>query len=145
MQSLVLVILLGFLGGIAVGVQAPLASLISQRLGLLESIFILHLGGALCAAAPLIFIGGGQLSAWQRVPWYALGAGAFGLVVIGAVSAAIPRVGASATTILIVAGQLVVGVLIDHFGFFDTLVRPLDLLRVAGLALVLTGAWLVIR
>ena len=145
MQSLVLVILLGFLGGIAVGIQAPLASLMSQRLGLLESVFILHLGGTLCAALPLIVIGGGKLSAWQRVPWYALGAGALGLVVIGAVSTAIPRVGASATIILIVAGQLVVGVLIDHFGFFDTLVRPLDLLRVAGLALVLAGAWLVIR
>ena len=47
MQSLVLVILLGLLGGIAVGIQAPLASLISQRLGVLESIFIVQLGGAL--------------------------------------------------------------------------------------------------
>jgi transporter family-2 protein len=145
MQSLVLVIVLGLLGGIAVGIQAPLASLMSQRLGLLESVFILHLGGTLCAAAPLIFLGGGQLSAWQRVPWYALGAGALGLVVVGAVSTAMPRVGASATIILIVAGQLVVGVLIDHFGVFDTLVRPLDLLRAAGLALVLIGAWLVVR
>jgi uncharacterized membrane protein YdcZ (DUF606 family) len=36
-------------------------------------------------------------------------------------------------------------VLIDQFGVFDILVRPLDLLRVAGLALVLLGAWLVIR
>ena len=145
MQSLVLIILLALLGGIAVGIQSPLASLMSQRLGLLESILIINLGGALCAGVPLILMGGGQLSAWQRIPWYGLGAGAFGLVVIGAVSAAIPRVGASATIILIVAGQLIVGVLIDQFGVFDTLVRPLDLLRVAGLVLVLLGAWLVIR
>jgi transporter family-2 protein len=145
MQSLVLVILLGILGGIAVGMQAPLASLMSQRLGLLESIFIVNLGGLLCAGFPLVFIRGGQLLALQRVPWYALAAGALGPVVIGAVSVAIPRVGASATIILIVAGQLVVGVLIDQFGFLDTLVRPLGLLRVAGLALVLLGAWLVIR
>jgi bacterial/archaeal transporter family-2 protein len=145
MQSLVLVILLGLLGGIAVGIQSPLASLMSQRLGLLESVLIINLGGVLCAGVPLILMGGGQLPAWQRVPWYALGAGVFGLVVIGAVSAAIPRVGASATIILIVAGQLVVGVLIDQFGIFNTLVRPLDLFRVAGLALVLLGAWLVIR
>lgn len=145
MQSFVLVILLALLGGIAVGIQSPLASLISQRLGLLESVFIIHLGGALCAAVPLILMRGGQLSAWQRVPWYAMGAGVFGLVVIGAVSAAMPRVGASATIILIVTGQLIVGVLIDQFGLFNTLVRPLDLLRVAGLAIVLLGAWLVIR
>jgi transporter family-2 protein len=145
MQSLVLVILFGILGGIAVGLQAPLASLMSQRLGLLESVCIVNLGGLLCAGLPLIFSGGGQLSTWQRVPWYALAAGALGPVVIGAVSAAIPRVGASATIILIVAGQLAVGVLIDQFGAFDTLVRPIDPLRVTGLALVLIGAWLVIR
>jgi transporter family-2 protein len=63
MQSLVPIILLGLLGGIAVGIQSPLASLISQRLGLLESVFIVHLGGALCAGLPLIFKGGGQLPA----------------------------------------------------------------------------------
>jgi bacterial/archaeal transporter family-2 protein len=67
------------------------------------------------------------------------------LHVIGAVSAAMPRIGASATIILIVAGQLIVGVLIDQFGLLGTLVRPLDLFRVAGLALVLLGAWLVMR
>jgi transporter family-2 protein len=144
-QSLIFVILLGLLGGIAVGVQSPLASLISQRLGLLESIFILHLGGMLCAAIPLLLIGGGNLMAWQRVPWYALGAGALGLLIVGAVSVTIPRVGASATTVLVLAGQLIVGVLIDRFGLLDTLARPLDLPRVAGLALVLLGAWLVVR
>jgi hypothetical protein len=63
----------------------------------------------------------------------------------GAVRTAILCVEASATTILAVAGQLLVGVLIDHFGFFDTFVRPFDLLRAAGLVLVLIGAWLVIR
>ena len=49
MQSFVLVILFGLLGGIAVGLQAPLASLMSQRLGLMESVFIVNLGGASAA------------------------------------------------------------------------------------------------
>jgi uncharacterized membrane protein YdcZ (DUF606 family) len=49
------------------------------------------------------------------------------------------------SAILIVTGQLLVGVLIDHFGVFDRFVRPLDLLRVGGLVLALLGTWLVIR
>lgn len=145
MQSLILVILVGILGGIAVGVQSPLANLISQRLGTLESIFILHIGGALLAAIPLLLLGGGQLRAWERVPWYALGAGAFGLVIVGAVSTTIPRVGATATIILVLLGQLIVGVVIDQLGAFGTHIRSFDLLRAAGLGLVLLGAWLVIR
>ena len=145
MQSLAVVIVIGLVGGLAVGVQSPLASLISQRLGPLESIFIVHLGGALAAALPLMVRGGGQLGAWARVPWYALTAGVFGLVVIGAISVTIPRLGASATIVLVVLGQLVVGVFIDHFGFLGAAVRPIDLLRLAGLGLVILGAWFVVR
>ncbi|MBC8075882.1 MAG: DMT family transporter [Chloroflexales bacterium] len=144
-QSLVVVIVIGVLGGLAVGVQSPLASIISQRLGPLESVFIVHLGGALAAALPLLVRGGGQLGAWTRVPWYALGAGVLGVIVIGAVSIAIPRLGATATIILVVVGQLLVGILIDQWGLLGTAVRPIDLLRIAGIGLVVLGAWCVIR
>ena len=49
MESILLIILIGLAGGVAVGLQSPLASMLSQRLGVLESIFIVHLGGALAA------------------------------------------------------------------------------------------------
>lgn len=145
MQSLVVVILIGVLGGLAVGVQSPLASMISQHLGPLESVFIVHLGGALAAALPLLVRGGGQLGAWARVPWYALAAGVFGVVVISAVSVTIPRLGATTTIILVVLGQLLVGLLVDQLGLLGAAVRPIDLLRLAGIGLVILGAWCVMR
>ena len=46
MQALILIILVGLAGGVAVGLQSPLASIISQRIGVMESIFIVHAGGA---------------------------------------------------------------------------------------------------
>ena len=61
MESLIVIILLGLAGGIAVGIQAPLSSMISQRLGVMESIFIVHFGGALIALIPLLIYGGGKL------------------------------------------------------------------------------------
>ena len=33
-------------GGVAVALQGPLTSMMSQRVGTLESVFIVHLGGA---------------------------------------------------------------------------------------------------
>ena len=84
MPSLVLIIVIGLLGGIAIGLQAPLASAISQRLGALESIFIVHLGGALAAGLALAFAGGGRLGQWQAMPPVALLAGLLGVVCIGA-------------------------------------------------------------
>jgi transporter family-2 protein len=145
MESIILIILVGLAGGIAVGLQSPLASMISQRLGVFESIFIVHIGGALAALLPLLFIGGGKLGNWRSVPWYTLGAGIFGLVVIGAISYMIPRVGVAASIITLVAGQLLVGTILDHFGLLGAAQRSLDVTRAIGLVVVLAGVWLTVK
>ncbi len=111
MQSIIVIILIGLAGGIAVGIQAPLSSMISQRLGILESVFIIHIGGAFFALIPLLIYGGGKLGNWRTVPWYALCAGAFGLVVIFSMSYMIPRVGVATALIILLSGQLLIGTL----------------------------------
>ena len=145
MESILLIILVGLAGGVAVGLQSPLASLMSQRLGTMESVFIVHIGGAIASLLPLLFLGGGKLGQWRDVPWYALGAGIFGLVVIGAVSYMIPHVGVAAATTTIVAGQLLVGTVLDHFGLLGAVERPLDPTRLFGLAVVIVGVWLTVK
>jgi len=145
MQTLLLIILIGLMGGVAVGVQAPLSSIISQRLGIFESVFIIHVGGALVALIPILYYGGGKLNQWRIVPWYALCAGIFGLVVIFSMSYMIPRIGVATALIILLAGQLLVGTLLDHFGLLGTAVRPLNLTRVFGLAIVFAGAWLSVK
>lgn len=145
MESTILIILIGLAGGIAVGLQGPLASMISQRLGVFESVFIVHVGGALIAFFPLLFAGGGKLAQWRQLPWYTLIAGVFGLVVIGAISYMIPRVGVAAAIIAVVAGQLLVSTLFDHYALLGSIGRPLDLTRAIGLAVVMLGVWLTVK
>ncbi len=145
MDSILLVILVGLAGGVAVGLQSPLASMMTERIGVFESIFIVHLGGAMLSVLPLIFIGGGRLSQWRGVPWYALCAGFFGVVVIAAISYTIPRVGVAASIITIVAGQLVVGTILDQYGLLGAGIRPLGPARAIGLAVVMLGVWLTVR
>jgi len=144
MDSILLIILIGLIGGIAVGLQSPMASIITQRLGLFESVFIVHVGGAALALIPIL-IYGGKLAQWRSVPWYALCAGIFGLIVIGAISYMIPRVGIAAAITTIVAGQLLVGTVLDHFGWLGAAERALDAPRILGLAVVLVGVWLTVR
>ena len=145
MESILLIILIGLAGGIAVGLQSPMASMITQRLGVFESIFIVHLGGALLALIPILFYSGGKLSHWRNVPWYVLGAGTFGLIVIGAVSYMIPRIGIAGAITCIVAGQLLVSTVLDHFGLLGVATRALDVPRAFGLAVVLVGVWLTVK
>ena len=145
MEPVILIILIGLAGGVAVGLQGPMASMISQRLGIFESVFMVHLGGAIIALLPLLFVGWGKLSQWRSVPRYALGAGFFGLVVISAVSYMIPRVGVAASIVTIVAGQLLVSMILDHFGLLGAAERTLDVTRVLGMAVVLVGVWLTVK
>lgn len=145
MESIFVIILVGLAGGVAVGLQGPLASLLSQRLGVLESVFIVHLGGAVVSLAPLLIYGGGKLGQWRSAPWYALGAGIFGLVVLAAVSYTIPRIGVAAAITSIVAGQIFVSAILDQFGLLGAAVRPLDAPRVLGLGVVLLGVWLTVK
>jgi len=145
MQPLTVIILIGLAGGIAVGVQAPLSSIINQRLGPLESIFIVHLGGALASLIPLVIYGGGKLGNWRSVPWYALGAGALGLVVIFSMTYMIPRIGVAPALIILLAGQLLIGSVMDHFGLLGAVQRPIDLMRVVGLGVVFLRVWLSVK
>src|SRR5512144_3071534 len=145
MESILLILLIGLAGGIAVGLQSPMASMITQRLGIFESVFIVHIGGALIALIPILVYGGGKLAQWRSVPWYVLGAGVFGLIVIGAISYMIPRVGVAASITTVVAGQLLVGTILDHFGLLGAAERSLDPPRALGLAVVLVGVWLTVK
>lgn len=145
MESILLIIFIGLIGGIAVGLQSPLASMITQRLGLFESVFIVHMGGAIIALIPLLIYGGGKLTEWRNVPWYALGAGIFGLVVIGSISYMIPRIGIAAAITTIVAGQLLVATILDHYGLLGAAGRSMDLTRGFGLVVVLVGVWLTLK
>ncbi len=145
MENLLLVLIVGLAGGVAVGLQAPLTSMMSGRLGTLESVFIVHLGGAILAGLPLLLMRGGNLGAWRDVPWYALAAGALGLVVLSAVSYTIPRIGVATTVTLIVVAQLVTAALLDHFGLLGATVRLLDPARVLGIGVLFAGTWLIMR
>ena len=134
-----------FIAGIGIGLQSPMIGILSSRLGPLESVFVVHIGGAILSGIPLVLMAGGKLGALGSAPWYAWFAGAFGLVTVAAIGFAVPRVGVSGATVALILGQLLTAAVIDHFGWFGVNVRAFDPVRAAGFGLLLAGAWLVIR
>ena len=110
-----------------------------------RELLIIHIGGAIAALLPLLYYGGGKLGHWRTVPWYALFAGIFGLVVIFSMSYMIPRIGVATALIILLAGQLLIGTILDHFGLLGAALRPLDITRIVGLGVVLVGVWLSVK
>jgi transporter family-2 protein len=92
----------------------------------------------------MIFFGS-KLGQWKNVPWYALAAGALGLIVITAMGYMIPRIGAAGALITLLAGQILVASILDHFGMLGMTPRTIDLQRILGFAVVMVGVWLTVK
>ena len=143
MFEFALVVLIGLVGGAAVGVQSPIAGAMGQRVGGTASSFIVHLSGMLLSALLLYFRGGEKIRDWHSLPWYMLIAGIFGVILYQTISVTLPRLGGTTMITLIITGQLLTGILIDHFGWLGVPVHPVSAARVLGVAALLAGGFLI--
>ncbi len=139
------IILIGIVGGISVGLQSPIAGGMSQRVGGTASSFIIHASGAFLSGALLLLRGGEQIQNWRTLPWYMLGGGMFGVLLYITLSYTLPRLGATTAVVLIIIGQLAVGLVTDHFGLLGVAVRQIDLPRVLGVLLLVFAGYLIVR
>ena len=145
MLETTLIVGIGLIGGMAVGLQVPIAGAMSTRLGGASSSVVVHLGGLIASLVLLFLRGGENIQAWRQVPWYMLGSGALGLLLYLTLSQTVPRLGATSAITLVVVGQLLIGMVVDHFGLFDTTLKAVDLQRLAATGLLLAGAYLMLR
>lgn len=145
MLSLFVTLIVGLVGGLAVGTQTPIAGAMSARIGGAASSVVVHLTGLVASLLLLIATRNEISKSWGILPWYMWCSGGFGLVLYLSVSYTIPRLGATSAIALIIVGQLLAGVVIDANGFFATVQRELDTARVIGIVLLLAGAYLTAR
>ncbi len=140
-----LVILIGLVGGVSVGMQTPIGGAMGQRVGGIASSFIIHFSGMVLSGVYLFMRGGEKIRDWHTLPWYMLGAGIFGVILYQTINVTLPRLGGTMTTALIIVGQLLMGVAVDHFGLFGVAVRPIDLPRAIGVIILFVGSYLIVK
>ena len=145
MVQVLIQLIIGIVGGIAAGLQSPFTAIMGGKTGELTSVFFTYVGGAIVIAAIVAASGGGQVSQWRTIPWYAFLAGPLGLVIIGSLAYTVPRVGSVGATTIFVLSWLLFSAVTDHFGWLGVPQRSLDLSRILGLVALILGTWLVIR
>jgi len=145
MPDIAITIILGILGGVAVGLQASMAGDMGRRIGGTATSFIIHIGGAILSGFLLLARGGEQIQNWRRLSWYMLMSGMFGVVLYLTLSRTIPRLGATAALILVIIGQLTIVMVIDHFGLFGLPIRLMDGWRILAAIFLITGGYMVMR
>jgi len=138
-------VLLALVVGVSIAVQGAINGALTGKIGLPATIFVN--AAITCLGALLWWLGAGRPALFARradvPPWLWLG-GVFGLVIIGGAAYAFPRLGAGATLALIVVAQLVVGLALDRLGWSGREL-PINASRLAGVAMLAVGAWLVVR
>lgn len=133
-----------------IGILLPLQALINASLGkqtsgpLFASLCSFLVGSAVLLAWWLATRPAFEASALARVPWWAWTGGMIGAVFVAASTLLIPRMGAAALICLVVLGQVLASLLLDHFGVLHER-RPIDAMRLVGALLVGGGALLVVK
>jgi bacterial/archaeal transporter family-2 protein len=120
---------------------------LAQRVGTLTSMVVLTLIGA-TAMLPILLVFP-SAAHFRNLPapshWYLYLGGFLGLAVLGLLILLVPRIGAATTLVLIVAGQLLMALLLDHLGFLGTPKIALNSTRLLGVLFAAIGAFLVAK
>jgi bacterial/archaeal transporter family-2 protein len=144
-MSQILLLVLMFLGGIAIAVQPSINGSLALKTGALESSLISFAVGTLFLAAVVLFAGKGSLKGVANSSLWELTGGCLGAFFVTMTIVAIPRIGTTAALTTAIFAQLTTGVILDHFGLFGFRTIPLDSKRAIGVALLMVGAGLIIK
>ncbi|RTQ52262.1 DMT family transporter [Hymenobacter gummosus] len=145
--------LLLMLLAVSMGALLPVQAALNTRLAratdgpivaALASFFVGTLTLLLIALAAGVRLGSMVEAARSQSPTVWLG-GVIGALYVGSVTLLTPRLGVALTFGLLIAGQLILSVLFDHFGLFGLPVQRLSPGRVAGVLLLLVGVVLIRR
>jgi transporter family-2 protein len=87
----------------------------------------------------------GALSGLKNVHPVLLTAGLMGASLVFAIAWLIPQIGAGPMTFSLLAGQIVGGMVLSHFGWLGSPVQPVSLTNVVGAMVMLGGVFLATR
>lgn len=147
MNPSVLMMILVVLAGGATALQAPTnARLAAAVASPVNAAFVsFAVGTVALAVAAAALQTRPDMGAVRALPWWTWVGGLYGAIFVVAAAWGVPRLGVALTITLMVAGQLLIGLILDHFGAMGVPRAPMNLGRIAGVALVIGGVLMVRR
>ena len=138
--------LLPVFAGVAITVQTGINSQLRTSIQHpLLAAFISFIVGTIALALLLLFSRDAlpSIDQYSTIDWYKYTGGLLGAFVVTVTLISVSKIGAGNMFVLIVAGQLVTAVLMDHFGVLGMKPNPVSLQKLIGIGLLIAGAWLV--
>ncbi len=136
-----------FVGGCLVALQAPTNALLARAVGSpVNAAFVSFVVGTLALLAVAAALGARPVAGEVReLPWHAWTGGFYGAFFVAVAAFAAPRLGVTYFLMVAIAGQLAMALVLDRIGAFGLARIEISPIRIAGVMLVLAGAYLVRR
>ena len=133
--------------GGAIALQAPINSTLGRAIGTFQAAAVSFTIGTLVLVAIVLLAAGGfgDLGAVRHVAWYYLLGGVLGAAYVTTVLVTVRPLGAGGVTAATIAGQLTAAVIVDQVGALGVERHPVTLTRLAGIAFLAAGTYLVVR
>jgi len=146
MSTLLPFILLGLVAGFTLPTQAGINAQLNlwSRSPILAAAISFAVGTAALVIYALILripLPAGE--SITRQPWWVWTGGLIGAFFVASTIVLAPRLGAVSMVAVIVAGQMLASLVLDHFGLIGYSVHPVTLLRLIGVLLLVAGVVLI--
>lgn len=96
--------------------------------------------GVYLVATRQAFPGIGEL---RSIEWYKFAGGVLGSFFVTAIIFSVPKIGSANVFALVIAGQLFMGLIYDHFGLLGLPQNSINWVKVLGVLLMIAGAYLI--
>ena len=137
-----LYLVLAFTMGLIMSIYLPMNSLVAKYIGSSITANVIFFIVALLTSA-LIFLLSGQfntISHLKDVPVFLYSAGFVSAFVVLGTTFLIPHIGARKFFILLITGQILMAIVVSHFGILESPKDPINMQKMIGAVLVLSGA-----
>lgn len=139
---------------ILAGAMLPVQGVVNSQLGrTLDNVVLATLVSFIVGALSLLLVFlyrssgsvGTSLQGLRDVPPMLYVGGVLGAIYVTAVAGLIPKIGVANTMIAVILGQVLLSLLLDHYGILGVEVREIGWPRLLGASLVLLGLILVVK
>lgn len=131
------------LGGMAIAAQSSINGSLSVRTDVVTTAWLANVVAAIILWFLVIFFEPPQAQTMFSIPPWQLSGALFGTFSMVAIVIGVPRIGTAATIVAVIAGQIIMGLLVDHFGWFGNSQIVLDYKRTAAIALLAGALYLI--
>jgi transporter family-2 protein len=145
MKSLLLIFIALCAGGL-VPVQGSLNAHLSKGLNHpLQATFISFLGAVILLVIVLAVMSPPlpSLAQMKSIPVIYYTGGIYGVIFVTTILVLTPYIGIANTVVATIVGQLILSVILDHFGLFGLVRQPVNIFRLCGCAGLIVSLYLI--